>query len=41
MLDGAQQKKFGDDKRDTLPGFCKDCNHLKCAGAVAPRIGSL
>lgn len=34
LLQSEQQKKFGNDKFDTLPQYCKDCDYLKyCYGA--------
>lgn len=34
MVDGAAQRRFGCDKRDTLPRYCRRCRHLSlCAGA--------
>jgi uncharacterized protein len=34
MLEGAAQRRFGRNKRDTLPRHCRRCQHLRlCAGA--------
>ncbi len=33
LLDSAQQKKFGADKRDTLPKYCRECSvKFACSG---------
>ena len=37
MTESAQQKKFGDDKRDTLPQYCKKCDYLKYCWGACPK----
>ncbi|MCH7859427.1 MAG: anaerobic sulfatase maturase [Candidatus Marinimicrobia bacterium] len=34
MLDGSKQERFGNDKRDSLPRYCRECEFLEyCYGA--------
>ncbi len=37
MLESDQQKKFGNDKFDTLPKFCLDCDYLKYCHGACPK----
>lgn len=36
-LDGAQQTQFGNDKRDTLPRYCRGCEYLGVCWGGCPR----
>jgi uncharacterized protein len=40
LVDGPQQQRFGQDKLDTLPRYCRECNYVKqCyGGCPAHRI---
>ena len=37
MLDGGQQTKFGDDKRDALPRYCRECEFLRVCNGGCPK----
>ena len=37
MLDGPQQTKFGQDKRDGLPQYCLDCEFLEYCNGGCPK----
>ncbi len=37
MLDGPQQTKFGQDKRDALPQYCLDCEFLEYCNGGCPK----
>ncbi|MEJ2051798.1 MAG: SPASM domain-containing protein [Calditrichota bacterium] len=37
MLDGSQQNKFGQDKHDTLPQYCLDCEFLSYCNGGCPK----
>lgn len=37
MVRGAAQKKFGTDKRDTLPRFCRECEYRFACNGECPK----
>ncbi len=37
MVFSDQQKRFGFAKRDTLPGYCRQCPHLKLCWGECPK----
>jgi len=37
MAYSAKQQKFGFDKRDTLPKYCRECSHLKLCWGECPK----
>ncbi len=37
IVDGVQQQKFGNDKRDTLPSKCRECPHLNLCRGGCPK----
>ena len=37
MLDGLQQTEFGDDKRDGLPPYCRECDFLGLCNGGCPK----
>lgn len=37
MVDGVQQRKFGTDKRDTLPQYCRDCDYRFACNGGCPK----
>ncbi len=37
MTESDQQRKFGNDKRDTLPEYCKKCDYLKYCWGACPK----
>ena len=37
MVEGAKQRRFGRDKRDALPRYCRRCDHLRLCGGACPK----
>jgi uncharacterized protein len=37
MLDGLKQTKFGDDKKDLLPRYCRECEYLHVCNGGCPK----
>jgi uncharacterized protein len=37
MVEGTRQRRFGRDKRDALPGYCRRCDHLRLCGGACPK----
>lgn len=37
MIDGPQQTKFGQDKKDKLPEYCKNCEFLRVCNGGCPK----
>jgi uncharacterized protein len=37
LAGSEQQRRFGDDKRDTLPGYCRRCDYLFACNGECPK----